>query len=177
MNKLKVNTRYAVIPNNILNNKELSFRAKGVWAYIQSKPDGWNFSIKNIVSQSKEGIEAIRNAVKELENHSLLKRVKTQNELGHWDIEYLLLDEQIGKPDNGKPDIGKPDDGKPTNNSNKDIVKKNKVKKNKEYTFFQKKQKEPYFMNKPMTKDLKYVVFGQNDLRTFAGKKGDIEWK
>jgi len=37
--------------------------------------------------------------------------------------------------------------------------------------------KKPYFMGKPMTKDLKLVIFGQNDLRTFAGNKKDIEWK
>jgi len=43
--------------------------------------------------------------------------------------------------------------------------------------FENKKQKQPYFMNKPMTKDLKQVIWGQNDFRTFAGKKEDIEWK
>jgi hypothetical protein len=32
-------------------------------------------------------------------------------------------------------------------------------------------------MNKPMTQDLKLVIFGQNDLRTFVGKKDDIEWR
>lgn len=124
MARLKVKTRYATIPNDILNSNDISFRAKGIWAYIYSKPDGWDFSIKNIASQSKEGIEAVRNAIKELENTNLLKRTKFQNELGHWDIEYLLLEVKDGKPYIGKPYIGKPYNGKSTNNSNTEISKK-----------------------------------------------------
>jgi len=127
MARLKVKTRYATIPNNILNSNDISFRAKGIWAYIYSKPDGWNFSIKNIANQSKEGIEAVRNAIKELENTHLLKRTKFQNELGHWDIEYLLLEAESGKPYDGKPDDGKPYDGKSTNNSKKELSKKEVV--------------------------------------------------
>lgn len=127
MNSLKVEKRFGLVPNSILNSKKLSFRAKGIWAYIYSKPDGWEFSIKNIAHQSKEGIEAIRNAVKELENQHLLKRRKFQNKLGHWDIEYLLLDVEVGKPDDGKPDVGKPYNGKNTNNSNKELSKKDIV--------------------------------------------------
>jgi hypothetical protein len=129
MNSLKVEKRFGLVPNSILNSKELSFRAKGIWAYIYSKPDGWEFSVKNIAYQSKEGIEAVRNAVKELETQHLLKRTKFQNELGHWDIEYLLLDVEVVKPYDGKPDAGKPYNGKSTNNSNKELSKKDIVKK------------------------------------------------
>ena len=127
MARLKVRTRYATIPNDILNSKDISFRAKGIWAYIYSKPDGWDFSIKNIANQSKEGIEAIRNAIKELENHHLLKRTKFQNELGHWDIEYTLLEGEDGKPYVGKPYNGKTYEGKSTNNSKKELSKKEVV--------------------------------------------------
>ncbi len=129
MNSLKVEKRFGLVPNSILNSKQLSFRAKGIWAYIYSKPDGWEFSVKNIAYQSKEGVEAVRNAVKELENASLLKRTKYKNELGHWNIEYLLLDTEVGKPSVGKPDAGKPDAGKSQNNSNKELSNKDKVKK------------------------------------------------
>ena len=45
MGKLKITSSYGIVPNAILNNKELSLRAKGVFAFLQGKPDGWNFSI------------------------------------------------------------------------------------------------------------------------------------
>lgn len=38
-------------------------------------------------------------------------------------------------------------------------------------------EKKPYFMGKPMTKDLQWVIWGKNDLRTFAGDKSDIQWE
>lgn len=129
MAKIRIEKRYATIPNNILNCKDISFRAKGIWAYIYSKPDGWNFSAKKIALQSKEGVDAVRNAIKELENQHLLKRTKFQNELGHWDIEYLLLEYSVGKPCAGKPNDGKPYNGKTTNISKKEYSKKDIVKK------------------------------------------------
>lgn len=43
--------------------------------------------------------------------------------------------------------------------------------------FYQKKEKKPYFMGKPMTKDLQWVIWGKNDLRAFAGDKDNIKWK
>lgn len=129
MAKIRIEKRYATIPNSILNCKDISFRAKGIWAYIYSKPDGWNFSIKNIANQNKEGREAIKNAIKELETQHLLKRTKFQNELGYWDVEYLLLEHNVGKSCDGKPVTGKPVTGKPANNSNKELSKKDIVKK------------------------------------------------
>lgn len=38
-------------------------------------------------------------------------------------------------------------------------------------------EKKPYFMGKPMSQDLQWVIWGKNDLRTFAGNKEDIIWK
>jgi SOS-response transcriptional repressor LexA len=38
-------------------------------------------------------------------------------------------------------------------------------------------KKKPYFMNKRMSDDLKWVIFGQNDLREFTGDKKDIVYK
>lgn len=39
------------------------------------------------------------------------------------------------------------------------------------------KEKKPFYMGKPMSKDLKFVIWGQNDLREFAGDKKDIKYK
>ena len=59
--------------------------------------------------------------------------------------------------------------------SKKELSKKELSKKEKEYVFSQKKK--PYFMGKIMSEDLKWVIWGKNDLRQFAGDKGDIVWK
>lgn len=37
--------------------------------------------------------------------------------------------------------------------------------------------KKPYFMGKPLSKDMKFVIWSKGDIREFAGDKKDIVWK
>lgn len=92
MAKTFITNRYGVIPNLLLNNDNITLKAKGLYAYIQSKPDSWDFSLEKIASQCKEGVDSIRNAVRELEEAGYLIRKNYQNELGQWDCDYYLYD-------------------------------------------------------------------------------------
>lgn len=75
-----------------------------MYAYIQSKPEDWQFSVRNITSQLQEGVDAVSSAVKELEDYGVLTRTKYQNDKGHWCVEYQLMENPIqGKPVQGKP--------------------------------------------------------------------------
>jgi len=94
MGKLTVKNRFATIPNEILNSKELSFKAKGIYGYIQSKPDDWNFSVKRISTQTGEGVTSVTSGIEELENLGYLRRQKYQDSNGYWGIEYLLYSEK-----------------------------------------------------------------------------------
>ncbi len=77
--------------NGFLNNKNLSLRAKGLYLYICSKPKNWNFSVKNITKQTKDGKHAIQSALKELEALGLLQRKAKKNEQNKWiGVEYIL---------------------------------------------------------------------------------------
>jgi len=67
MAKTTIKTRYGTVPNELLNNDLISLRAKGLFAYIQSKPEEWDFSVDRIKSQTKESTDAIISAIKELE--------------------------------------------------------------------------------------------------------------
>jgi hypothetical protein len=97
MAKLIIKTRYANTPNNLLNNKNLSLSAKGLYGYLQSKPDNWDFSIAGMASQCKEGEKAIRTAIKELEIEGWLIRYNYQGEGGKWTCEYELQDTQLSE--------------------------------------------------------------------------------
>jgi len=98
MAKLRIPNNYGVAPNELLNNKEISLKAKGLFTYIQSKPDGWDFSSEKIALQNKDGRDGIRNALKELEETGLLTRTRTRSGEGHWEIEYTLHTHHDGKP-------------------------------------------------------------------------------
>ncbi|HPZ75232.1 MAG TPA: helix-turn-helix domain-containing protein [Candidatus Pacearchaeota archaeon] len=81
-----------IIPLKLLNSKEISLKAKGIFAYIQSKPKDWQFSVDRISSQMKEGQEAIRSALKELEEAGYLKRVPKRNEKNWFSgYDYILV--------------------------------------------------------------------------------------
>jgi hypothetical protein len=99
MPKLIIKNKYGIIPNEILNSKELSLSAKGLYGYLQSKPDGWRFSISRMASQLKEGKDAIRRAILELEKFGLLKRIPKKDKGGRWvGYDYELREELAENP-------------------------------------------------------------------------------
>jgi hypothetical protein len=65
---------YSVINNHCLRNKNISEKAKGVFAIIMSLPDNWDFSINGLISICHGGETAIRSAIKELIEHGYCER-------------------------------------------------------------------------------------------------------
>jgi hypothetical protein len=125
MKKLIIKNRYATIPNDLVNSTEISLKAKGLFAYIQSKPDGWEFSAERISNQLKEGLPTINSALKELESNGYLKRERYQNEYGHWMINYLLCEIPVAENLTlGNPLQENPDTGKPSNNTKQYLTNK-----------------------------------------------------
>jgi hypothetical protein len=99
MTKLIIKNKYGIIPDEILNSKNLSLAAKGLYGYLQSKPDGWKFSINRMSFQLKEGKDAIRKAVLELEKFGLLKRTPTKDKDGKWNgYDYELFGKLAENP-------------------------------------------------------------------------------
>lgn len=72
------NKDYSTVHNGFINNKNLSFKAKGILLYFLSKPDNWEFYLKEMAKNSKDGVESIKAGISELENlgyiHKSLKR-------------------------------------------------------------------------------------------------------
>lgn len=130
MAKLNIKTRFATTPNNLLDNPEITLKAKGLYAYIQSKPDGWDFSAERIAFSLKEGISGIKAGLTELEKHGYLHRRKFQDNLGYWQIEYTLYEfpyneiPSVENPTKEIPTKENPIVGKSSNIIKKDLSKK-----------------------------------------------------
>ena len=103
MSKLFIKDRFATTPNALLYNSNISLRAKGLFAYIQGKPDKWNFSAERIALECKEGLQSVRSALRELETFGYLQRVKSQNEKGHWEWDYILHSAPSNPADENRP--------------------------------------------------------------------------
>lgn len=95
--RVEKNRNYTVMSNQFLRNKQLSMKAKGLLAVCLSLPDDWDYSINGLVSICKESITAVRNAMKELEEHGYMRINKLQNEKGHFYYEYVIFE----TPDTG----------------------------------------------------------------------------
>ena len=65
---------FTQIANVVLNNTNLSHKAKGVFCYIYSKPQDWDFSADRIAQSSTDGEKATRAALQELEEAGYLTR-------------------------------------------------------------------------------------------------------
>jgi hypothetical protein len=67
---------YTQIANELLNFKNLSFKAKGIYAYLYSKPTDWDFAANRIALDGLDGREAILSGLKELIDAGYLTRRK-----------------------------------------------------------------------------------------------------
>jgi len=127
--KTIIKNRYGVTPNALLNRDDVSLKAKGLYAYIQSKPDGWDFTISKIASQSKEGELSIRGAIKELEECGYLIRNNYQLENGTWTCEYHLFGtpttpKPLKQPHSGLPHTDEPHTDDPYSDNRHTLVRK-----------------------------------------------------
>lgn len=67
---------YVMINRKTLEDTRLSFKARGLLAYMLARPQGWEFNITHLVTQSdKDGRDAIRSALSELVELGYAKRV------------------------------------------------------------------------------------------------------
>lgn len=64
--KVRKTGDYAAIRNATLCDKRLSFRARGILAYLLSKPVNWQVSTQDLINQEQEGRDAIRACFKEM---------------------------------------------------------------------------------------------------------------
>ncbi len=74
--KKEDNVPFTQIYNEILKEKRLSWKAKGVYCYIYSKPDDWDFSADRIKKEGQGGRKTVLSALNELEEIGYLERFK-----------------------------------------------------------------------------------------------------
>lgn len=83
---------FTILPNRALRDPHLSYRARGVLAYVLSMPDNWRTSAETLSRQGMEGRDAIRAALNELIRAGYARRVKSQNERGQFTTELHFYD-------------------------------------------------------------------------------------
>ena len=80
--RVERNTGYTVMSNHHLRNKELSLKAKGLLSQMLSLPEDWDYTLAGLSYINREKIDAIREAIKELEKAGYIKRSRERDEKG-----------------------------------------------------------------------------------------------
>lgn len=62
------------LDGRLAETKTITLKAKGLWLYLKTRPAGFQFSIDRITQDTKDGRDAVRGAVQELESAGLLTR-------------------------------------------------------------------------------------------------------
>ena len=86
-------TSFTVVQNQIIEDHRLSFKATGVLIYLLSKPDDWRTSTAQLARAKKEGIDAVRTAMSELEKAGYVRRRRYQDSAGRWAFETVVFDD------------------------------------------------------------------------------------
>jgi hypothetical protein len=82
MKLLKQKSKFTQVPNELIEHKDISLKAKGLYAYMYSKPENWNFTIKSMVKLLKDGEKSITSALNELKDNDWIYYQKFKNGKG-----------------------------------------------------------------------------------------------
>lgn len=92
--KNKTQNNFTMISNNVLRDKELSLKDRGVLCTLFSLPDGWKFSIGGLSAIVPDGVHAIRTSIVNLENLGYMERTKARGEDGKYISEIEVFTER-----------------------------------------------------------------------------------
>ena len=102
---------FSRIPKTILDDPELSWKAKGILAYLLGKPTGWKVRVKDICNKSTDGESSVRAGLNELRDKGYAKLEETRDERRRivewtWKIADSPVFREIVKNPNVSPDCG-----------------------------------------------------------------------
>ncbi|EOO68088.1 DnaD and phage-associated domain-containing protein [Bacillus cereus VD196] len=105
---------YTTINNTGLKDKRLSWKAKGILAYILTLPDDWIFYREELSRHAKDGLDSLRAGMKELKEYGYLKRFPVRddnNKIIKW--ETIIYEVPQNDPVAEKPPVEIPPEVKP----------------------------------------------------------------
>jgi hypothetical protein len=100
--------RFVVIDKTALEDSRLSWRARGLLAYLLTKPDNWRVLVAQLVSAGPDGRTSVRAGLTELESAGYITRSQGRRDGGQWDSADVQVFEKpqvttaVGKPDSGR---------------------------------------------------------------------------
>lgn len=87
---------YTVMSNCHLRDKRLSLKAKGLLSQMLSLPEDWDYTLSGLAYINRENIDAIRQAIKELEAAGYIVRSRKRDEKGRLQgSDYVIYEKPV----------------------------------------------------------------------------------
>lgn len=147
----KFQKNFSIYDNNILQDCSLSLEARGLYCFMASLPDDWDFSYERLAKANNCGYDRIKRIMDELMESGLIAREFYNNEKGNRKSNYFIYD-YSSMPSNENPLVENPTKENPTkeipskekvgDNIKKENIQSNKIKKEKNIKKEKKSSKE-----------------------------------
>lgn len=109
---------YSVIKNDPFRNATLSWEARGVLAYLLTKPDDWEVRVNDLIKQGPSGRDVMRRILRELTLAGHLHRIRLQRPNGtfEWISELYETPRPPSpeKPSTVQPSVAEPSTANPS---------------------------------------------------------------
>ena len=107
--RVERNKGYTVMSNYHLRDKSLSLKAKGLLSQILSLPEDWDYTLKGLALINREKIDAIRQAIRELEQAGYIVRSRERDERGRLrGADYVIYEQPQTPPTLDLPTLENP---------------------------------------------------------------------
>ena len=113
--RVERNRGYTVMSNHHLRNRGLTLKAKGLLSQMLSLPDNWDYTLAGLSHINREKIDAIREAVRELEKAGYIVRSRERDEKGRLrGTDYVIFEQPQTPPVSDLPTLENPTLDNPT---------------------------------------------------------------
>lgn len=117
--RVSKNRDFTVIANSVFKDRRLSAKAKGILVEMLSLPGNWDYTLKGLTTLFSDGIDSIRQGIKELEENGYIVRERKRDARGRLGgMEYVIYEtpekavENI--VENSSPEQSAPANAEPT---------------------------------------------------------------
>lgn len=74
---------YTVLQNKVLRDERLSWKARGIFAYLWSQSASWSFYVTEVEKHAPDGKDSLLSGLRELEHYRYLTRKRVRDDQGH----------------------------------------------------------------------------------------------
>lgn len=89
-----ISNHVTIVDQQLVRDSSLSWKARGIFLYLWSQSEEWNFNELEVMRHATDGRDSLRTGLKELEEHGYLERERNRNGKGQVSSSKWVLHEK-----------------------------------------------------------------------------------